>query len=172
MPGRIPGTPWDSNLNVFTPPTRIVTLKGIRKHRYSTSAFAVADDLMRRFGVTGPASFVWERIPFSFVVDWFVDLRGVLNSIDNLVTGSSKYVQDACISEKYSWGMGCKVNNLYTTSQCIVPANGQIVCGTSFQYYTRKPIVATSKVVGSGRFGKKQFALMGALLHQLLVAKR
>lgn len=171
MPGRIPGTVWDSFLNQFSPPTRITTIKGIRRHRYSTTAFSQLEYAMRRFGVSGPASFVWERIPFSFVVDWFVDLRGILNSADNLLTGSSKRIVDACMSEKYSFGMNCKVNNTYTGSQSQIPAHGQIVCGTSFEYYTRKPIAPTAKVVSSGRFGKKQLSLTGALLYQL-IAKR
>lgn len=34
-----------------------------------------------RFGLTDPASIVWELIPFSFVVDWFVPIQSTLLSL-------------------------------------------------------------------------------------------
>jgi hypothetical protein len=35
-------------------------------------------------GLTNPASWVWEAIPFSFVVDWFANVGQVLGSITDL----------------------------------------------------------------------------------------
>lgn len=35
--------------------------------------------LANRLGLTNPASVVWELIPFSFVVDWFVNVSDFLN---------------------------------------------------------------------------------------------
>lgn len=35
------------------------------------------------WGLTNPASLIWEKIPFSFVVDWFINIGEVLGSLDN-----------------------------------------------------------------------------------------
>lgn len=42
------------------------------------------NDMLNRFGPSGPSAFAWEKVPFSFVVDWFVDLRSVLRGFDTL----------------------------------------------------------------------------------------
>lgn len=37
------------------------------------------------FGLLNPALWVWEKIPFSFVADWWVNVGDVLSSLDNLL---------------------------------------------------------------------------------------
>jgi len=41
--------------------------------------------LAASMGLTNPLSWAWEDIPFSFVVDWFVDIGGYLNSLDDML---------------------------------------------------------------------------------------
>jgi hypothetical protein len=53
------------------------------------------------FGVKLDASIIWNAIPFSFVVDWLVDVSGFLRrfSIDNL--GLQVQIEDFCSSQKF-----------------------------------------------------------------------
>lgn len=170
LPLRVVGS-LHHKMQTLVVPTRIVTIRGIQRHSYNTRVFNDLSYLMNRFGGRGPASFVWERIPFSFVVDWFVDLRGVCNSLDNLLTGSSKRVMDACVSEKYELMISCTHKNGYYSSSSVEPGEGYAVCGSHLSYYQRKPIAVASKVIGSGRFGKKQLSLSAALLYQQIASR-
>lgn len=38
---------------------------------------------LKNAGLTNPASWAWELIPFSFVVDWFYDVGGFIESLDD-----------------------------------------------------------------------------------------
>lgn len=51
-------------------------------------------DTLFRAGLANPASIAWELIPFSFIVDWFVNVGDVIASLDNigLTGGSITYV--------------------------------------------------------------------------------
>jgi hypothetical protein len=53
------------------------------------------------FGVRLDASIIWNAIPFSFIVDWVVDVSGFLRrfSVNNL--GLQVTVEDFCSSLKY-----------------------------------------------------------------------
>jgi hypothetical protein len=148
-------------------PIRIIGVKGYRTQEYSSDAFKALDYALTRFGGTGPASFVWEKIPYSFVVDWFVDLRGIFNHIDNLLTGNRKVIDDAWMSEKWDCFYRARIDH----PNAITPASGTTAFESFLEKYTRKSIPATSKVIPSGRFGKRQLSLAAALAYQL-VAKR
>ena len=128
-------------------------------------SFRTLDYLISRFGVSGPASFLWERIPFSFVVDWFVDLSGVLNSLDNTLTGSTKKITDAGISQ--SWKalipvVKTRVSPTFTDSN-----DGSQVALCELSSFIRKPIVPSVSVGLSGRFGKSQLSISAALIGQM-----
>lgn len=153
--------------STLSKPLRIVSISGKNTVRFNSAILGSLNYSMSRLGSGGPASFVWEKIPYSFMVDWFVDLRGILNNLDNLLTGSSKKVTDACVSEKFSVKHAFKHTNAYSSSQSIIPAAGEETHSSTLVSYTRKPLdPRSSTVVSKGRFGKKQFALMGALLYQ------
>jgi hypothetical protein len=53
-------------------------------------------DLLAQTGFTNPANVIWELVPFSFVVDWFIRIGDYLNActkLDNLtVTSVSRTV--------------------------------------------------------------------------------
>lgn len=50
--------------------------------------------LMQQLGLTNPAEWIWESIPFSFVVDWFANVGQLLGSFSNFygVTLTQVYV--------------------------------------------------------------------------------
>jgi hypothetical protein len=140
---------------------RTCTVRGYRNSDYQTEEFKRLDYLMSRFGVTGPASLIWELIPWSFVVDWFLDLRAITNGLDNLLTGSRKKIVDICVSDKLVFTeVGSSGANI------IFPPAGTQLCRLKSSIYTRNPITSYNKVGLSGRFGKKQASLSAALLYQ------
>lgn len=49
--------------------------------RYDNAAF----NTLERMGVVNPALVAWELTPFSFVVDWFVDVSGALTQLSTFV---------------------------------------------------------------------------------------
>jgi len=58
--------------------------------------FRIANASAKRlvqYGVTNPAEFLWETIPLSFVVDWFLPVGDYLSSLDALVGVSNITVQ-------------------------------------------------------------------------------
>jgi hypothetical protein len=162
-----PAAPWADVHTAGFHALKVCTVSGINSTQYRTSAFRQLDYLVSKLGTTGPASFLWEKIPWSFVVDWFVDLRGACNAFDNLFTGFRKRADNACISVKYNAVISSKMMD----PRSVVPAVNQVISTSSVDYYHRMPVVPSSKVVTSGRFGKKQLALTAALLYQS-IAKR
>ena len=154
-------------------PTRIATVRGIRETSYGTELFTTLDYLGRRFLSAGPASALWEKIPYSFVADWFVNLSPVIDSLDNTLTGGSNRVIDRCVSEKY----GCQIQHKYNsvenaTDRRIMSVDGFTWGLVSLQHYHRNPYLPGLHPVGSGRFGKKQASLLAALLHQIVAKLR
>lgn len=148
-----------------TPPRRTCTVRGYRTQKFNTASFRELDYLMGRFGATGPTALGWELIPFSFVLDWFVDLRNITDRLDNLLTGNQKRILDVCLSEVYQAKASAKLNvtGNYTSSN-----NGMELCTDIVRHYHRNPVLDYNIVRGSGRFGKKQASLLAALLHQMM----
>jgi hypothetical protein len=156
---------WHLRLNDTFVPTRIVGVRGKRNVEYSTDAFKRLDYMIRRFVATGPATLAWELIPFSFVVDWFVNLSGVLDSLDNTLTGGSKRITHTWMSEKYrvlAMAYKHKYNGWASDK------DGLPIAHNEFSYYHREPLNPDPSIGGSGRFGKKQATLSVALIHQLV----
>jgi sulfur transfer complex TusBCD TusB component (DsrH family) len=144
---------------------RTVSVKGIRTVRYSQDIFSRLDNLIARFGVTGPASYAWERIPFSFVVDWFVDLSGVLTSLDNALTGNTKKISEITVSEKFK--VSCPVKHVRINASNTSIYDGSQVAFVKLSSYTRKSVSPSISIGASGRFGKKQAFLTGSLISQM-----
>lgn len=160
------GSVFHVKIQNLTSPQKVCTIRGIRSHKYLTPFFQELDYLGDRFGSVGPASFAWERIPFSFVVDWFVDASDVFNRLDNFLTGSRKMIKDACLSEKWGCVAGA-VKHPYSNSDSSNQDGVQTVAN-ELHYYHRKPIsVNNITVARNSRFGKWQIAESAALLGQL-----
>jgi len=149
-------------------PTRIVTVAGKRFHKYYNDYFNRWQYVLDKLGSNGPLSMAWEKLPFSFVVDWFVDLHAVMNFADAALTsGQSEHIDDVGWSEKWSCIVPAYRNqySTYITSQ-----DGQVVAQNEFQYYHREAVdLKQFQLVGlSGKFGKRQAATAAALLHQIV----
>jgi hypothetical protein len=136
------------------------------KTKYHTSFFKKADLVLSRFA-SSPASLAWEKVPFSFVVDWFVDLRGSLNKLDSLL-GSEPY-EVVGFSRSFSFHLqsefsyvninGCTGGDLWLSPQA----------QSEYKYYERIPVSGGSITpVWRPRFGKNQAGISAALISQQL----
>jgi hypothetical protein len=142
-----------------------VTVSGFDKTHYETSGFRNLDYLARRFFSAGPASALWEAIPYSFVLDWFVNSANVIDNLDNALTGSIRGVTDSCVSEKWNVVVTVKIYdpNPFYEINTYHDADYGI---SEIDSYHRRPLSLSSWVGKSDRFGKKQASLLAALLHQ------
>jgi hypothetical protein len=144
---------------------KVYTVRGKRDVRYGSESFQTLDHLASRFGSVGPASFLWERIPFSFVVDWFLDLSGVFNSLDNALTGNTKKIEGGSVSEK--WRYLLPIFHVRPNSGFTSDRDGSQIALIELSSYIRKSTMPAVSVGLSGRFGKKQASLTAALLTQM-----
>jgi len=144
---------------------QVATVTGVRSIRYSMDVFKRLDFLISRFGAGGPASLAWELVPFSFVLDWFVDLHEVLNAVDNALTGSTRHISGACVSRK--WDAICDVYHTQINSTNTSIYDGKQVAQVRLSSYTRSPMSLNNPLSLSGRFGKKQALLTASLIGQL-----
>jgi len=160
---------WHVGINPLVPPMRLVGVKGRRNVEYSSDGFKRLDYVIRRFIATGPASLAWERIPFSFMLDWFVNLSGVVDALDNALTGNSRNIETVWMSEKWNTLVPVYKHKYvgWTSTQ-----DGEQTAHNELSYYHREAISADPSISLSGRFGKKQVALTAALLHQLVANLR
>lgn len=134
--------------------------------QYETELFQKLDFLLSRFA-TSPASLAWEKVPFSFVVDWFVDLRGFCRSIDEMLgispfidlqmTRSASY--DVSTTQTWTKRSPCSGAVLYS----------RIASDITYRHYERYPVSPrTDWFVWRNRFGKNQAAISAALISQAI----
>jgi len=124
------------------------------------------DLLMSRF-TTSPASLAWEKIPFSFIADWFVDLRGVLRRIDSML-GFEPY---QVVSFTRSFSYGCSAQRFWDTfSPCSgAPLFNVTVGSADYKNYERSLVsMGGSPPTWKPRFGKNQAGISAALISQYL----
>ncbi|DAD49919.1 TPA_asm: maturation protein, partial [ssRNA phage ESO001] len=163
-PNPLDGTIWHSRNYYLKRPYRLVGVRGKNSSTYNSDVFKTLKYLIDRFVSAGPASLVWERIPYSFVIDWFVNLSGVIDYLDNLITGS-KDINDVWTTEGYHAILSViKHKHPSWTSD----SDSQVTAQNELKYYHRQPLDNSFAIVPSGRFGKKQALLSAALLHQLV----
>jgi hypothetical protein len=133
---------------------------------FMTTFFQKADLFMSRFA-TSPARLAWEKIPFSFVLDWFVDLKGSLDALDKVV--QSEPYQVISFTRSFTYKLATDVF-FKRASAC----NGNTTFDRSlgscdFSHYERIPVTASQSLVRwSPHFGKNQAAISAALIAQQL----
>lgn len=136
------------------------------KIQYETELFQRLDYAMSRFA-TSPASLAWELIPFSFIVDWLVDLRGVLRCVDKLL-GFSPY-NIVSFTRSYSYKLLTNVQHRYKET-----CYGNVICqnhvgAVRYSHYERTPVsMGGSPPIWRPRFGKNQAGITAALIGQKL----
>jgi len=156
---------WHVGVNPTIPPTLRVGLVGKRNAIFNTQAFNKLDYVLKRFIATGPVSLAVERVPFSFVLEWFVNLSGLVDALDNTLTGSNKNIEAIWSSEKWA-ALVPVFKHKYNRWTCSL--DGEQTALNEISYYHRESISPDPTIALSGRFGKKQAFLTGALLHQLV----
>jgi len=148
-----------------TPVTRYV-LTYREKVRFQTELFQRVQYLINRFGSGGPASFAWELVPFSFVVDWFVDTTSVVNWLDSLLENDR--IETLSLTRSRLYCLECDAfKSVSRTDDHTVIASYKLGSAIN-QMYERVPLVRTTYVDTARRFGKKQTAIALALLRQRL----
>jgi hypothetical protein len=153
--------------NVIKAPTVRYVLVAKPSVKYTIPAMQSIDYFMSRFA-TSPASLAWELVPFSFVVDWFVDLRGVLRKIDDAVGFSPFTIKSFTRSFSYHLESSWQAR-FY--SPCNPAAVIQVYPrGTvEFKHYDRSLVSAPGFLPSwKPRFGKSQAAISAALISQML----
>lgn len=145
-------------------PTRRVVVRGLDESLTSDSLFSEADSLISKLITSGPATLAWELVPFSFVVDWFVDTRGILDQLDNLIMGSRKRVLDCWFTEQWFYSLDAVKHR---GGNKAFPCDGSIIATRVSRKYHRKPSPNYPVVGASGRFGKKQTGLSASLALQI-----
>jgi hypothetical protein len=158
---------WTTQGRVIRKPeVRYVLVVKPKASKYATDFFKKADTFMSRFA-TSPARLAWEKIPFSFVVDWFVDLKGTLDALDKLV-GVTPY-DVVSFTRSFTYQLATDV---FITRKS--PCTGGVLFDQSlgscdFSHYERKPIDASSPLIRwQPHFGKNQAAISAALIAQQL----
>jgi hypothetical protein len=158
-------TIWYQGLALQVPVTRYV-LTYREKNPYSTEFFRKLSYLINRFGAGGPASFAWELVPFSFVVDWFIDTSSVIGYLDDTLNSDRIEVLNLSKSMKYELETDVFRDVYDGSTNTLVESSklGHVV----YRRYMRQPLGKTYYIGLSDRFGKKQTALSVALLLQRL----
>lgn len=156
-------------LSTSTPGYRYVLVTKPTAH-YQSDFFKKFDFAMRRFS-TSPASLAWERIPFSFVADWFVDVRGALRGIDRSL-GFKPY-EIVSLTRSLSYGVSTMAFRDFMS-----PCNGGHVglghvATCTFKHYERTVLPSPGLFPSwKGHFGKNQAAISAALIAQKLTRLR
>jgi hypothetical protein len=154
---------------VSTPTVRYVLVVK-PKQKYTLPFFQAADNFMRRFA-TSPASLAWEKVPFSFVIDWFVDLRGVLRTIDNMLGVSPDY--EVSFTRSFSYALATDQQWSYY-SPCGGGQLWSVRSGSAeYKHYERKPVSSQGSLPAwIPQNGKNHAAIAAALITQQLLKLR
>jgi hypothetical protein len=151
---------------------RRVGLHGISRVKYESTLFRELDYILSRYIASGPVNLAWEKVPFSFVFDWFVDTSDIIGRLDNTLMGGRKEIQDMWTSVKASCITPVYFKN-NTSVLMFDEFQGAQVGLSEFRYYHREPLVLPGPSTGSsGRFGKKQSLLSLALFNQMVANLR
>jgi hypothetical protein len=157
---------WTEQLTAVHRPMKRAGVHGTRSIHYKTKGLQEIDYLLSKYIATGPFSLAWEKVKFSFAVDWFANLTGTIDRLDNVLTGQRKKIQYAWTSEKFHY-IGGVIYGTYGDRNYPGFA-GKLVAQSDIKKYHRIPGSVDFSPQWSGRFGKKQMALSVALLHQMV----
>lgn len=166
------GNKWTiPGVSQIVPPIQIVVLRGRRdRPKYYSSTLQALDGFLRNYVTGGPASALWEHLPFSFVVDWFVDLSGVIDKLNESLTGLSSQVISLSSSQK--WHVEYDIQKIPTLSWPSSTSDWTLTAHSTLKYYHRESTLPPPLVGASSRFGKKQLALSASLLHNIVANLR
>lgn len=150
---------------------RCVTIRGHRGIDTS-GLLRRLEYLLRRFGTAGPFNLVWELIPFSFVMDWFIDTSMLFNQLDNLITGDLIQIEDIQVSYTEQYQSLAYLRSRKDGKGWASDLDGQRESWHIARRYHRYQADKMLYLTLSGRFGKKQGLLTAALITQALKRPR
>lgn len=96
-------------------------------------------------GITNPLLIGWERLPFSFVVDWFLPVGNWLDSLDALL-GYKVFGYSSSYLSRLSWSgtgdtlppqSGFQIKNSYQESKSVVRLDRTTSSGVPFAHFPR-----------------------------------
>lgn len=103
---RVTTTAWrDSNSTIYAYTAKSELTRETRL-RTQYRAYANTNPLLTSLashGLLNPLSITWELTPYSFVVDWFINVGDGIASLDNLILFSSLYVMDSTSTRTYEY---------------------------------------------------------------------
>lgn len=150
--------------NVIKTPTVRYVL--VTKPRSVEKAVNRLDFFTSRFS-SSPASLAWELVPFSFVLDWFVDLRGTLRAVDEAVGGIPYEIVN--FTRSFSYELAANVQHTFRNTCNGGTISKSDVGQVRYTHYERIPVSTTAtKALWKPRFGKNQAAISAALIGQQL----
>jgi hypothetical protein len=134
---------------------------------YGTGIFQALDAVMTRF-TTSPARLAWERVPYSFIADWLVDVRGLLDAIDRTM-GVTPFKIKA-FSRSFTYGFR---TDRFTTLKSPCAGNPILdswrAATAEYRHYERSAVADTQQLLRiKPRIGKTQLGLLSALIAQKL----
>jgi hypothetical protein len=157
---------WDWQGQVLAPPELrfVLVVKPSAKH--SNELTKAIDFVISRFA-SSPADLAWELVPFSFVVDWFVDLSGVFRLIDKII-GFSPY-EVISFTKTRSYKLGTQAI-LDVRTPCGGGSIGSYLSNHTYSFYERSLVSGSALPIWNPRFGKNQAAISVALITQALTS--
>jgi hypothetical protein len=152
--------------SIVAPVVRYVLVVKPNNTNYHSDFFKKADAVLSRFS-TSPASLAWEKIPFSFVADWFVDMRGALRGLDGLLGVKPYKVIAFTRSRSYTLETDVDYRSF---SSCDGSTVYESLTGThTFKHYERSlASTAATLPFWKPRFGQNQAGISAALIAQQL----
>lgn len=116
---------------ISTPLVTSTTPNGPVGHRVNVRAFAkvqyvvelrVMDNDLSRLTSLNPASIAWELVPYSFVVDWFLDIGGYLRGLETAFLYQDRFVRGYKTSV---YGSSCTTS--VSRSSVLPNSNGEMI---------------------------------------------
>lgn len=147
------------------------------RYSYALSAEVIQaakglDGLLDRLGVNANPAILWNAIPFTFVVDWFVNIGGYLNKLRVNNVRPEVEIRDFCSSVKVHRDLvlECDVGiaaNSYSGTVINSPAGLELAYGRQTYYKRVTGIPAVSLTIGAGiNASNTRFYTAASLMHQ------
>jgi hypothetical protein len=154
-------------LSITRPEVRYV-LAVRPKTKYMSEFFNSLDLVLSRFA-TSPARLAWERIPFSFIADWFVDIKGCLNWLDKLVGQEPFEIKS--FTRSYTYHLRTDRFVELKSSCSGMRLDTWKMATAEYKHYERSLVSGGAYAPRwKPRFGKNQAAISAALIAQMLLS--
>lgn len=121
-------------------------------------------------GFNNPLRTIWERVPFSFIVDWFIPVGDFLEQFSQKWLDTKVEYLDYCLSYKTVTPCACAIKAYRAMTKTDLGG-----CKIYSQHYSRMRAIPNDDKFGlrvNNRFGTHQAVLSGALLTSFFGGKK